>query len=84
MKHLPIQYRPSTIPISLRKFRALPTWLVNRLAIPMLKPEHPWYGKKFRLRDWYLGETELSRNFDFLLWVSWSGAAYAILHIWSK
>jgi len=54
---------------------SLPTWIIACVTIKFVKKDHPWYNKKFTLKDWYEHETDYTRFFDVLLW----GNFFAIL-----
>jgi len=35
--------------------------------IPFLPPHHPWYGRRFTLKDWFQGRTETTKVFDVVI-----------------
>lgn len=52
----------------MKKLIILPMWLFVRLITPILPSTHPWYKKKFTLKDWADGSTKLNYFFSIVLW----------------
>lgn len=51
-----------------RLLSELPTWAMTRAMLPVLSQTHPWYGRRFGLREWAEGQTSLCRSFDLCFW----------------
>ena len=47
---------------------AIPTWLLTKALTPFLPKEHSWKYRRFSLRDWAYGRTELTEKFDSVGW----------------
>lgn len=47
---------------------ALPSWLLIRISRPLLSSSHIWKHRRFGLKEWANGRTQLTREFDFVLW----------------
>ena len=47
---------------------SFPTWIIARIMNNFLPKEHPWYKKKFTLKDWHEHETDYTRMFDVMFW----------------
>ena len=54
----------------IKKLIVLPTWILVGILKPILREEHPWKSKKFKLEDWVRNSTELNIVFSKLLWLS--------------
>jgi len=52
---------------------SLPTWLLTRILNNFVSKDHPWYKKKFTLKDWHEHETDYTRAFDVIFWIQWFG-----------
>jgi hypothetical protein len=66
------------------KIIVLPTWILIRLFLPLLPATHPWYGRKFTLRDWAEHSTEITRVFSLFFWISTFCIIILIFSLWSK
>jgi hypothetical protein len=56
--------------VAWRMVLVLPTWgLVRLMLAPRLAKTHPWYGRRFSLRDWAIGATPLTIKMSAMLWV---------------
>ena len=52
-----------------REIASIPTWAVVRMLYPFLPKSHPWHGRRFTLREWWEGQTDVCRMFDGLFWI---------------
>jgi len=54
----------------LRKWTALPTWLLMKMGRRFFRKDHPWRQREkfFTLRDWHDGRTEVCMNYDQNFW----------------
>ena len=59
-------------------YLAIPTWSLVRIIRPILPSIHPWKNRRFGLREWRAGQTELCRWFDLYLAASFAGVVIAI------
>lgn len=60
-------------------YMATPTWILTRMMRPFLSKSHPWKYRRFGLREWWSGQTELCRWFDIWIVVSLIGAVVAVV-----
>lgn len=66
----------------MRYVGAFPTWALTRFFSPFLPETHPWRFRRFTLREWEEGQTDLCRTFDFGFWVGFFGFTVLALRIW--
>lgn len=52
----------------MKYFPAWPSWMLTRALCPFLPKTHPWRGRRFSLKDWYLGRTKFTMDFDTVMW----------------
>ncbi len=68
----------------MKDFVAIPTWTITRLVLPFVPGNHPWYGKRFTLRDWASHQTPLCRMFDVMLWLWLPATAAGVIWLTAK
>ena len=49
-------------------YRSLPTWFITNCITPFLPHTHLWAGRKFTLKEWAEGQTDLCIAFDYYFW----------------
>ena len=53
----------------LRKFLALPTYLVIKAGLRRFPPDHPWRNPPMVWRRWHEGVTRMTLESGLVLWV---------------
>ena len=61
----------------MKKWIALPTWLLLGTMRHFMREDHPWKHRWFTLQDWYNGQTPSCRQFDWVFW--WMNFLFLVL-----
>jgi hypothetical protein len=54
----------------MKRFLAVPTWIIVRSIVNLLPKDHPFYRRNFSLREWANGTTDLTLWYGLALYLS--------------